>query len=142
MLDSILFPPDGIKILVVDDSRVEIQLMEAFLHTEGIPGRLPTSGGETIEKVATEKPSVVPMDVVLISIGFIPKLESVERWGLELKGKAVVVNPEMRTNLRGVFACGDLVTYEGKAKRITTACGEATTAVNSAYKYIRKPYWA
>lgn len=90
----------------------------------------------------TEEEEVVPMDVVLISIGFLPNLESAERWGLEMKGKAVVVNPEMRTNLRGIFACGDLVAYEGKTKRITTACGEATTAVNSAYKYIKKPYWA
>jgi thioredoxin reductase (NADPH) len=104
-------------------------------------------GKEKVEAVRlinneTGEERVVPMDAVLISIGFIPNLESVERWGLELKGKAVVVNPEMRTNLRGVFACGDLVTYEGKAKRITTACGEATTAINSAYKYIKKPYWA
>lgn len=104
-------------------------------------------GKEKVEAVRlinneTGEERVVPMDVVLISIGFIPNLESVERWGLELKGKAVVVNPEMRTNLRGVFACGDIVTYEGKTKRITTACGEATTAVNSAYKYIKKPYWA
>lgn len=90
----------------------------------------------------TEEEEVVLMDVVLISIGFLPNLESAERWGLEMKGKAVVVNPEMRTNLRGIFACGDLVAYEGKTKRITTACGEATTAVNSAYKYIKKPYWA
>lgn len=104
-------------------------------------------GEEKVEAVRlinneTGEERAVPMDVVLISIGFIPNLESVERWGLELKGKAVAVNPEMRTNLRGVFACGDLATYEGKTKRITTACGEATTAVNSAYKYIRKPYWA
>ncbi len=33
MLYSILPPPDQIKILVVDDSRVEIQLMGAFLRT-------------------------------------------------------------------------------------------------------------
>jgi len=33
MLDSILSPPDQGKILVVDDSQVGIQLMEAFLHT-------------------------------------------------------------------------------------------------------------
>ncbi len=104
-------------------------------------------GREKVEAVRlidneTGEERVVPMDVVLISIGFIPNLESVERWGLELKGKAVLVNPEMRSNLRGVFACGDLVTYEGKTKRITTACGEATIAVNSVYKYIRKPYWA
>jgi thioredoxin reductase (NADPH) len=90
----------------------------------------------------TQEERVEPMDAVLINIGFSPNLESVERWGLKLEGKAVTVDTEMRTNLKGVFACGDLVTYPGKTKRITTACGEATTAVNSAYKYIRKPYWA
>lgn len=32
MLDSILPPANQTEILVVDDSRVEIQLMEGFLH--------------------------------------------------------------------------------------------------------------
>lgn len=123
--------------------RVEKSPIQVVFRTE----LMEIMGKEKVEAVRlinneTEEERVVPMDMVLISIGFIPNLESVERWGLELKGKAVVVNPEMRTNLRGVFACGDLVTYEGKTKRITTACGEATTAINAAYKYIRKPYWA
>lgn len=123
--------------------RVEKSPIKVVFHTE----LKEIMGKEKVEAVRlfnseTGEERVVPMDVVLISIGFTPNLESVERWGLKLEGKAVVVNSEMRTNLRGVFACGDLVTYEGKTKRITTACGEATTAVNSAYKYIRKPYWA
>jgi ferredoxin/flavodoxin---NADP+ reductase len=48
----------------------------------------------------------------------------------------------MGTSRQGVFACGDIVTYKGKYKQIVTACGEAATAANSAYKYIMKPYWA
>jgi thioredoxin reductase (NADPH) len=48
----------------------------------------------------------------------------------------------MRTSKKGIFACGDIVTYESKNKRIITAEGEAATAVHSAYKYIKKPYWA
>jgi len=123
--------------------RVEKSPVKVVFRTE-LKEIMGKEGVEAVRLINNEtgEERVVPIDVVLISIGFIPHLESVERWGLELKGKAVVVNPEMRTNLRGVFACGDLVTYEGKTKRITTACGEATTAVNSAYKYIRKPYWA
>ena len=40
------------------------------------------------------------------------------------------------------FACGDVVSYPGKFKQITTAMGEATTAVLMAYKFVKKPYWA
>ena len=42
----------------------------------------------------------------------------------------------------GVFACGDVVAYKGKYKQIVVACGEAAIASNSAYKYIKEPYWA
>ena len=35
-----------------------------------------------------------------------------------------------------------VVDYEGKYKQIITACGEAATACNSAYKFVKKPYWA
>jgi len=48
----------------------------------------------------------------------------------------------MSTNRPGIYACGDVVSYEGKYKQITTACGEATTATMMAYKFVKKPYWA
>jgi len=67
----------------------------------------------------------------------------VERWGLELEGaRNIKVRPDMSTSVPGVFACGDAVWYPNKEKRIVTGCGEAVTAVISAYKYLKAPYWA
>jgi thioredoxin reductase (NADPH) len=90
----------------------------------------------------TEEDTTIPLEVIIINIGFSPKLENVQNWGIDLEKKSIVVTPDMRTSIEGVFACGDIVTYPGKDKRIVTGCGEAATAATSAYKYIKKPYWA
>ncbi len=90
----------------------------------------------------TEEDRTIPLEVIIINIGFSPKLENVQDWGIDLERKSIVVTPDMRTSMEGVFACGDIVAYPGKDKRIVTGCGEAATAATSAYKYIKKPYWA
>lgn len=84
----------------------------------------------------------VEADLVVINIGFTPDTSDLENWGLSLDDGLITVDTEMRTSRRGVFACGDIVTYNGKFKQIITGCGEAATAANSAYKFIIKPYWA
>jgi len=84
----------------------------------------------------------VDVDMVVINIGFNPEIEHLEKWGVDIEDNQIRVDTDMRTSRRGVFACGDIVTYKGKYKQIVTACGEAATAANSAYKYIMKPYWA
>ena len=81
-------------------------------------------------------------DMVVINIGFSPDLTALKRWGIELDGDLVAVGEDMSTSRNGMFACGDVVAYPGKYKQIITACGEAATAANSAYKFIKKPYWA
>jgi len=85
----------------------------------------------------------VEADVVLILIGISADLEDLKRWNLALTENGLIkVDYAMRTSRNGIFACGDAVDYEGKYKQITTACGEAATAANSAYKFVKKPYWA
>jgi thioredoxin reductase (NADPH) len=79
---------------------------------------------------------------VVINIGSTPDTGDLQRWNLHLDDGLVIVDTEMRTSRRGVFACGDIVTYPGKFKQIITGCGEGATAANSTYKYIMKPYWA
>jgi thioredoxin reductase (NADPH) len=79
---------------------------------------------------------------IVFNLGFSPNLGRARDWGIELEGNSIKVTTDMRTTMKGVFACGDIVTYEGKSKRIITGCGEACTAANSVYKYIKKPYWA
>ena len=86
---------------------------------------------------------IVPTDLAVINIGISADLEDLEKWGLELNPDGLVkVGFDMSTNRPGIFACGDVVSYPGKVKQITTAMGEATTAVLMAYKFVKKPYWA
>lgn len=78
----------------------------------------------------------VLVDEVLTFLGFRPDLGPIETWGLELSGSRVVVGRLMETNLPGVFAAGDIVSYEGKLDLIATGFAEAATAVNSAVQFV------
>jgi thioredoxin reductase len=104
-------------------------------------------GNEVVEEVVIrvadkDDELILNVDLVVINIGFTPELEELKKWGVELEGTQIVVDTEMRTSRTGVFACGDIVAYPGKYKQIVTGCGEAATAANTAYKYIKNPYWA
>jgi len=74
---------------------------------------------------------------LLPMIGFHINLGPMEKWGFELDEKQIVVNSRMETNLPGVFAAGDMVTYPGKIKLIATGFAEAAIAVRSAVEYVR-----
>ncbi|MBI3963067.1 MAG: NAD(P)/FAD-dependent oxidoreductase, partial [Deinococcus sp.] len=83
----------------------------------------------------TKAEEVLPADAVLMMLGFLAKLGPIAEWGLELEKNQVKVNSMMETNLPGVFACGDIVTYPGKLKLIATGFGEAAIAANMARAY-------
>jgi len=86
---------------------------------------------------------LLELDSIIVQVGFETHLGWVKKLGIELEGdKLIKVNVDMSTSLPGVFACGDIVYYPGKEKRIVTGCGEAVTAIASAYKFIKSPYWA
>ncbi|HUO15280.1 MAG TPA: NAD(P)/FAD-dependent oxidoreductase [Verrucomicrobiae bacterium] len=74
---------------------------------------------------------------LLPMIGFHINLGAMENWGLDFDDKKIVVNSRMETNLPGVFAAGDMVTYPGKIKLIATGFAEAAIAVRSAVEYVR-----
>lgn len=76
------------------------------------------------------------VDAVVLNIGFLTNLGPISEWGLELEENAIKVDSRMRTNIEGVYAAGDIVTYDGKLKLISTGCGEVAIAVNNAKNYI------
>jgi thioredoxin reductase len=76
------------------------------------------------------------VDAVIASLGFLSTLGPIQEWGLELEHDSVRVNTRMETNLRGVYAAGDIVTYPGKVKLIATGFGEGATAINNAAAYL------
>ena len=93
--------------------------------------------------VAQTKGSPEPMrlecDYLVVNIGAAVNLDAVRRWGIETEGNQIKVDGNMRTSVEGIFACGDIVTYEGKYKLLLTASSEGCVAANSAYLFVRKP---
>jgi thioredoxin reductase (NADPH) len=79
---------------------------------------------------------LIEVDEVIVNYGFVSSLGSIKNWGLEIKKNSIVVNSKMETNIPGVYAAGDICTFDGKVKLIATGLGEAPTAVNNAKSYL------
>lgn len=98
-------------------------------------------GGERIERVTilqnkTGAEETLLFDAVLPQLGFHSDLGAIKEWGLDTVRSDIMVNRVMRTNVTGIYAAGDITTYEGKLKLIATGVAEACTAVNDAVHYI------
>ncbi|TCS83126.1 NAD(P)/FAD-dependent oxidoreductase [Tepidibacillus fermentans] len=98
-------------------------------------------GNEKIERVTIATPKgeeeqVIEIDDLIVNFGFVSSLGPIANWGLEIKNGAIVVDSTMKTNIDGIYAAGDIATYEGKIKLIAAGFGEAPTAVNNAKHYI------
>jgi ferredoxin/flavodoxin---NADP+ reductase len=79
----------------------------------------------------------IEAQALLPMLGFHMNLGPMTQWGLKFEQKNIVVNSRMETNLPGVFAAGDMVTYPGKIKLIATGFAEAAIAVKSAVEHVR-----
>lgn len=79
---------------------------------------------------------IIEVDHVIVNYGNISSLGPIKSWGLEMDKNSIVVNSKMETNIEGIYAAGDLATYEGKVKLITVGLGEAPIAINHAKKFI------
>jgi len=84
--------------------------------------------------------AVWDVDAVLFSLGTAANTDFLTRIGVKLNEKGqIAVNQDMRTNLPGVFAAGDIV---GRWIRIPQAVGEGGLAGLNAFKYVKNPYWS
>ena len=79
----------------------------------------------------------VPCDAVLLQLGFKTALGPLKEWPLEIRKGAIVVDGLMRTSMAGVWAAGDITTFDGKLKLIATGFAESAIAVAQAVHHIR-----
>ncbi len=89
-----------------------------------------------LKNVNDKAEETVEVDAVICNYGFVSSLGPIKEWGLEISKNTIVVNSKMETNIPGIYAAGDICTYEGKVKLIACGFGEAPTAVNNAKTYI------
>ncbi len=96
-------------------------------------------GGEMVEKLdlknlKTGQTDELPIDVVFVLIGQDPDTAFVNGQ-LELDSENyIITDEEMRTNIPGVFAAGDV--RKKTFKQVVTACADGAIAANSAEKYL------
>ncbi|MGM9985709.1 MAG: NAD(P)/FAD-dependent oxidoreductase [Bacillaceae bacterium] len=88
-----------------------------------------------IQHAKTEEKEILDVDDVIVNYGFVSSLGPIKTWGLEIEKNSIIVNSKMETNIPGIYAAGDICTYEGKVKLIACGFGEAPTAVNNAKAY-------
>ena len=77
-------------------------------------------------------------DYFIPLFGLSPKLGPIADWGLEIEKNAIKVNnaKDYQTNIPGIFAIGDVNTYEGKLKLILSGFHEAAVMCQYAYQII------
>lgn len=89
-----------------------------------------------LEEVRGDEKEILDIDELIVNFGFVSSLGPIKDWGLEIEKNSIVVNSRMETNIEGIYAAGDISTYDGKVKLIASGFGEAPTAVNNAKAYM------
>jgi thioredoxin reductase (NADPH) len=99
------------------------------------------SGNAKLEKaiVTHQKDGVLEIDTdhFIPLFGLKPSLGPIGDWGLEIEKNAIKVDTlDYSTNIPGIYAVGDVNTYENKLKLILCGFHEGTLAVQSAFARI------
>lgn len=97
-------------------------------------------GNETLEKVSIEhlptgNITEMNIDGVFIFIGYLPNTESLHKIIKLNERNEIIVDTDMKTNIKGVFAAGDCIAK--KYRQVTTAVADGTIAALSASEYLR-----
>ena len=81
--------------------------------------------------------SVIAADNLIPLFGLTPKLGPIAEWGLNVDKSAIMVDTlDYSTNVKGVYAIGDINIYPGKLKLILCGFHEAALMAQSAFRQV------
>lgn len=79
----------------------------------------------------------IQADILLPFFGLSANLGPVADWGLGVERQHIIVDPaSCLTNIPGIYAIGDIVTYKDKLKLILTGFSEAAHAAHAIYRQV------
>ncbi len=106
----------------------------------GMAGGIVEDGGrlQALELTTPDGSALrLPMDLLMVRLGLVPRLGPIADWGLQLERKQLVVDTAtFCTSVPGIHAVGDAVTYPGKRKLILSGFHEATLAAFGAAEWL------
>jgi len=100
-------------------------------------------GNEKVESIVLEdtknsETSTVKVDGIFVSIGVIPQNEIAKDLGVEVDEHGYIkVDKQMRTNVKGVYAAGDIA---GGLRQVITAAAEGAIAALTSTEVLGKQY--
>ena len=98
-------------------------------------------GSSKLDSVTVDidgKSKEIIVDFFIPLFGLVPKLGPIKDWGLEIENNAILVNNSLdyQTNIKGIYAIGDVNTYPGKLNLILSGFHEAAVMCHSAYNLL------
>lgn len=127
----------GLEHTVTKLKQSQVRLVTPFLPRE-LKEETDHSVTITLRKMRSEEEQQLNVDQLVVNYGFTSNNAALAKWSLDLASdrRLIKVDSQMKTNIDGVYAIGDGVTYPGKTALIATAFGEAPTAVNALAKVL------
>jgi len=92
--------------------------------------------GVAIKDLKSDNTYKLPCRGVFIFVGLKPNTYFLQDLVKTDESGFILANEDMETNVRGIFACGDV--RKNKLKQIVVACGEGAQAAFAARKYIEE----
>lgn len=133
--DKFRAAPDSVAKLNALCSAGKIEKCTPY-HLKGLKGEgahINTVHLEALEGEALD----IKADHLLCFYGLKQNLGPIKDWGLDIDGFHIKVNQATsETNQKGIFAVGDIASYENKLKLITTGFAEVAQAAHYAHRYV------
>jgi thioredoxin reductase (NADPH) len=115
------------------EGKIEMVIPYQLDGLEGENGQLANVVVKTLEGEVRK----LEADYLLPFFGLSMELGPIADWGLNLSGNHIAVTQSsMQTSAQGIFAVGDIATYEGKLKLILCGFAEAASAAHAAYNLV------
>ena len=93
-------------------------------------------GKEKVEKIKLDNTGNLEVSGVFIEIGSVPDKKFSKQLGLKTQEGYIIVNKKQETNVKGIFAAGDITNTP--LKQVITACSEGAIATASVYEELKK----
>lgn len=116
-------------------SPVEVKLFYE-LKTAGGAGKVQNA---TIFDNRTNEETILPVDAIILTLGYSVDLGPIKEWGLEMEGSRYIrVNSKQETSVPGIYAAGDICAEHDiePMNLIVEGFSQASRAINFAYQYL------
>ena len=115
----------------------EIKKLKENSKIEFIPESIPSEikGKDFVDSIIFENKKELKVQGVFIEIGGLPSSQIISQLGIKTESDFIQVNSEMYTNIKGVFAAGDIINR--KFKQIIAAASDGAIAAKSAYDFVK-----